>query len=497
MDRDLLESLLESPRLPSLPAVAVEVISLVQDEDVSIDRLAAKIQMDAAMAGKILKTANSSLYGLAEPVSTISAALVVLGLNTVKTLALGFSLLGNFQEQPDDGFDRDAYWKRSLYSATSAKVIGTRLSLPFQEEIFLAGLLQDMGIIAMRQVLGSRYEDLLDQAGGHHPILVELERAAFDLDHAAVGAELAQSWNVPEILTVPIRYHEEPEEAPEAFRQGAMCVALGNRVADMFMHEESGNALELFKAGAKEWFGIEEDRVEPLLKEIHEQADEIKRLFALPMGQLDNFESTLARATEQLLSISITTQQETTRLAQENEALAKEVESDALTGVANRRKFNEIVTEAFGLTTQNGVAVSLMFFDADHFKSFNDTYGHQLGDRVLIELAGKITATLPDHATVCRYGGEEFAVILPGTDRKQASKLADVVREAIGSKPLLEYEGESMHVTVSIGVSTHEGQTFVRPEQFIKAADMAVYAAKQAGRNCVRVFTPRVRPAAA
>lgn len=497
MDQDLLESLLESPRLPSLPAVVVEVISLVQDHEVSIDKLAGKIQLDAAMASKILKTANSSLYGQTEPVSNISSALVVLGLNTVKTLALGFSLLGSFQDQEDEGFDREAYWKRSLYAATSARVISSRLSLPFQEEIFLAGLLQDMGIIAMRQVLAGRYDALLNQADGHHPILVEFEREAFDLDHPTVGAELAKSWNVPEVLTVPIRYHEEPEEAPEEHREGAMCVALGNRVADMFMHEESGNALELFKAGALAWFGIEEERIEGLLKEIHEQADEVKKLFALPMGQLDNFEATLARATEQLVTMSIETQQETTRLEREKEELVKEVESDALTGVANRRKFNTLVADAFARSSANGVSLSLMFFDADHFKSFNDTYGHQLGDRVLIELAAKITDNLPEHATVCRYGGEEFAVVLPGTDRKLAAKLADDVREAVSGEPLLEHDGEPMRVTVSIGVSTHEGATFGRPEQLIKAADMAVYAAKQAGRNCVRVFTPRIKPAAA
>ncbi|MEQ9454234.1 MAG: GGDEF domain-containing protein [Phycisphaeraceae bacterium] len=496
MDTDLLESVLESPRLPSLPAVAMEVISLVQDEEVSIDKLAEKVQLDPALAGKILKTANSSLYSLNEPVSSISSALVLLGLNTVKTLALGFAVLGNLQDAGGENFDNDSYWKRSLYTATSAKVIGTRLALPFQEEIFLSGLLQDIGIIAMHQVLGPRYDELVEQAGGHHPILVELERESFDLDHPTVGAELAKSWNLPEVLGVPIRFHEEPDEAPEEFRQGTRCVALGNRVADLFMHEESGNALELVKQAANDWFGIDEDRIEPLLKEIHERAAEIKRLFSLPAGQLESFEKTLARATEQLLNISIETQQMSTRLEERNQALVKEAESDALTGVANRRKFNEVAASAFDTTNSTKARLSILFFDADHFKSFNDTYGHQLGDRVLVELAALIIKTTPTDAVVCRYGGEEFAVILASTDRKTAAQIAETVREAICGQPLLTHEDKPLSISSSIGVATHDGTVFQRVEQLIKAADMAVYAAKKAGRNCVRIFTPRLKSAA-
>ena len=142
------------------------------------------------------------------------------------------------------------------------------------------------------------------------------------------------------------------------------------------------------------------------------------------------------------------------------------------------------------------MSISLLFFDADHFKNFNDTYGHQTGDRVLVELASTIRRTMPETALVSRYGGEEFAVVLPRTDRMTAARLAEQVRQEIANMPVESDEGEILQVTSSIGVATYEGELFEKVEQFIKAADQAVYTAKSSGRNCVRIFAPKAKKVA-
>jgi diguanylate cyclase (GGDEF)-like protein len=137
----------------------------------------------------------------------------------------------------------------------------------------------------------------------------------------------------------------------------------------------------------------------------------------------------------------------------------------------------------------------VIFMDVDHFKKFNDTYGHPTGDRVLVEVASVLKKAIPEPSLVARYGGEEFAAVMPATDRITAAAIAETTRKLIQSHTVENDEGQPLSVTASIGVATFDGQFFNRPEQLLKAADQGVYAAKNSGRNAVRIFTPK--PAAA
>src|SRR5580700_11894012 len=129
MNQELANRIRQCPNLPSLPAVAVQVLDLAQRADVDITEIARFISKDPAMSGKILKTVNSSFYGRSQHVSTISHALVILGLQSVKTLVLGFSLVTNLMKGKEKGFKHIEYWRRSVYSATAARSIASRLNL--------------------------------------------------------------------------------------------------------------------------------------------------------------------------------------------------------------------------------------------------------------------------------------------------------------------------------------------------------------------------------
>ncbi|MEX0654712.1 MAG: GGDEF domain-containing protein [Phycisphaeraceae bacterium] len=491
MNQELMERLLQSPRLPSLPAIALEVINLVQQPDVNIKQIAQTIQHDPALATRILKTVNSSFYGQSHAISTVSHALVVLGLNSVKTLALGFSLANNLKHSGGDDFDHMAFWKRSLYSATAARALAREVSLVHHEETFLGGLLQNLGMLAMNQVLGEDYTRLLIDVGDEHHRLAPLEQDAFDLDHAQVGEALAQRWHLPPLLTTAIREHETPDSVTDDHAATIRCIALGSRIADIFITENPGEALEQYYVDVERWLDLTPDQAEPLLRTVHTQTNEMRRLFDLPVGDLGNPDAILGRANEALLQISLQTQKQTSQLEQENRKLAMQAWTDSLTGAANRGRFNSFIDEQFDRTRQNGGTVSLLFLDADHFKDFNDTYGHQTGDRVLVQLADLLKEQVSEPGLVARYGGEEFAVVLPGIDRRAAAQLAEAIRVGIGETPVFSDEGKELQITASIGVATHDGTFFQRVEQFIKAADKGVYAAKEAGRNCVRIFTPR------
>ena len=494
MRQKVLERVLKSPRLPSLPTIALEVIDLVRRQDVNFKQIAHTIQHDPALSTKILKTVNSSFYGQALTISTISHALVVLGLNSVKTLALGFSLVSNLKRDGDSGFDHMAFWRRSLYTAAAARHFAAQANLVQQEETLLGGLIQDLGMLAMHETLGVEYAMVLLEAGPRHADLAAVERTKLECDHAEVGAALAESWNLPPLLTAAIRHHADPADAAEDMQPMVRCVALGNYVAEVFMAEDPGDALEQYSQRAHAWFALDRDTAATTLKAIHKSTNEMRRLFDLPTGDLGNPDDILARANEAMVQISLQAQVQATRLEEENKKLAEKATTDSLTGAANRGRFNDFLRDVFDRARQTNQPLSIVFLDTDHFKKFNDTYGHMVGDRVLVEKAALLRKVAPSGALAARYGGEEFAIVLPGMPRIAAAQFAERLRQQIQAMPVESDEGVILKVTASIGVATLIDRCFERPEQLVKAADQAVYAAKGSGRNCVRVFTPKPAP---
>lgn len=165
--------------------------------------------------------------------------------------------------------------------------------------------------------------------------------------------------------------------------------------------------------------------------------------------------------------------------------------TDFLTGLNNSRAFGEILETAL----QNGHRpVSVILFDIDRFKKVNDTYGHPAGDEVLAELARRTRrAVLPGSAVISRNGGEEFSVLLPGIDGEEAADAADRLRLAMAGNPFIVTGGQSIPITISLGVCSFPGQA-ADSKQLYSRADGALYAAKQSGRNCTVVWPPRQGP---
>src|SRR5215211_2449179 len=170
MNEQLIERIRQCPNLPSLPAIAMQVLELAQKPEVDIAEIARIICKDPAMSGKILRTVNSSFYGRSQHVSAISHALVILGLQSVKTLVLGFSLVTNLTKNKSKGFKHITYWKRSIYSATAARAIAAKINIVQQEEAFLAALLQDIGMLVLDQVMPDEYGEINSKVQSHHDL---------------------------------------------------------------------------------------------------------------------------------------------------------------------------------------------------------------------------------------------------------------------------------------------------------------------------------------
>src|SRR4051812_942865 len=183
MKEELLAQIRQCPTLPSLPAIAMEVLSLAQSDEVDIAEIARIISKDPALSGKILRTVNSSFYGRSQSVSQVSQALVILGLQSVKTLVLGFSLVNNLQQTKAKGFKHLDYWRRSIYAAAAAKTLASKLQVVQTEECFLSALLQDIGMLVLDQVLKDDYGAIVDRATSHLE-LPAVEREALRMTHA-------------------------------------------------------------------------------------------------------------------------------------------------------------------------------------------------------------------------------------------------------------------------------------------------------------------------
>ncbi|HSC58160.1 MAG TPA: GGDEF domain-containing protein [Gemmatimonadales bacterium] len=160
---------------------------------------------------------------------------------------------------------------------------------------------------------------------------------------------------------------------------------------------------------------------------------------------------------------------------------------DPLTGALNRRSFGPHFQREAERSQRLGKGISLLFIDVDHFKALNDTWGHELGDQVLRQLANRIQGTIREHDLLFRWGGEEFVVLLPHTPEGDAALLADRMRVAIAAEPLVrELVPEPLHVAVSIGAAGLEGRPF-EVDQLLARADRALYRAKSEGRDRVVV----------
>ena len=231
--RELIERVMASPRMPSLPAVAAEVLELVEEEEVDLGRIAAAVTKDAALATRVLKTVNSSFYGQAYSVGTVAHALVVLGLRAVKTLTLGFSLVETFANKDggSESFDVAAYWRRSLLTAVAAKQMAESIRLESAEECFLGGLLRDVGVMCLHQSLGIEYEEILAAActpdGPWGEALARAEVDELGTNHALLAAELCRRWRLPPLLTGLIEHHHRPQDAPDDQRLACACVHAG------------------------------------------------------------------------------------------------------------------------------------------------------------------------------------------------------------------------------------------------------------------------------
>jgi two-component system, cell cycle response regulator len=185
------------------------------------------------------------------------------------------------------------------------------------------------------------------------------------------------------------------------------------------------------------------------------------------------------------------TQAELRERNQQLESMIHRVEAlaitDPLTGLFNRRRFADVLRREFAVTKRYHNILSCLMLDIDHFKVINDRFGHDFGDAVLKEVADALMHNIREVDLACRYGGEEFAILLPHTPKESAVVVAERISNCVRLlRP--QSQGESVTVTVSIGVSSTKDVTTNEAEELVRSADVALYEAKRLGRDRIAVF---------
>ncbi|MCL6473887.1 MAG: HDOD domain-containing protein [Firmicutes bacterium] len=281
---DKLQQLVQTVRdLPALPEVVVRVMRMAEDPRSDAQGIARVIATDQAMAARVLKLANSAFYGLPRRVSTLSEAVVILGFRTIKNLAIAastFELLN--REIAGYWLQRGELWRHSLACAIGAQLIARRVRLPVSEEAFVAGLLHDIGKVAINLFVREQFDQITERALQDRIPFVEAEQAVLGFNHAMAGGLIAEKWNLPPLLVSVIKYHHQPSSAPEKEPMISVVHLADLLSITMGMGIGGDGLYYALEEGTLAMFGLEQTDIDELCEQIVDQMAQAANLQEQP-----------------------------------------------------------------------------------------------------------------------------------------------------------------------------------------------------------------------
>ncbi len=503
MALNLAELLASAERLPTPPAVALELLALSQREDADVDQMAAVISRDPALVSKILRVANTPLFG-ARKVTTIKQALMTMGMRAVQVMALSFSLVRPAASASVD--DDTTFWRNSLTAAVAARLIAARW-LPRQaDECFVAGLLLEIGVMTARLAWPDKCRPLTALQNSSREVGLEAERAALGADHMAIGAMLLRKWALPPSICDAVAFHHEPQSLPatapattRALTRVASIAATIERCLrnELLGHDEERlrEDLDLVRKRLAADHGASDDDVSMLFQEVRKGRREMAAVFDISLGDPRTVEEIQICTSRLLVQLSVSMAGHTAALERDNAKLATLAACDGLTGLPNRRELDSRSTERFAAAAASRGPLAVLMLDIDHFKQVNDTHGHPLGDAVLKALGSTLRRDPRDGEFIARYGGEEFCALVPAANESALRTRADELLAAIRALRIPLPDGGELAPTVSIGGAlVPDASKLPGPDALREAADRCLYESKTAGRDRATVLTLATAP---
>lgn len=479
MDENLAKRFRFCTTLPSIPAVAIKVIALANDPYADLIQICNQISYDPALSAKIIKASNSPLYKSRRAPDNIRQAISMLGTHAAIMIALSFSLTNSLMQHSAKSANSNNFWRRTILSALASRALGEKLGYKTPDDLFLAGLLQDIGILAFSSMMPDEYAPVFAAASSHDELL-KAERTTFGSGHDEVGYALLKRWNLPDYIAMAcLASHSKPGPvSSESVVTG--CVAVSGYIADYFLDPKAEGAVSAAVDAAERWLDLDNAALTEIIEIMKIGLHPVEELFDMTIIHPAELNGIMAEAKELLEMHTFIKMRD----------LEERSQRDALTGAYNRGYFDNALQREFDLSNRQGLPFTIAMIDIDHFKNINDKYGHPTGDAILIAVVREIFGQIRQDDIFARYGGEEFAVILPGTSLLSSAKLLVRLKDSISGITHQHEDGSIIKVTVSIGVVANMdgGERFEHQADLIRAADQALYAAKHAGRNQIVVW---------
>jgi diguanylate cyclase (GGDEF)-like protein len=479
--------------LPTTAAVAIKFVQLGKNADAEPADYAKVISGDSSLSSKLLAVANSSWAGVRSRVTNIRMAVNLLGLGTVRTLAVSYFMTGLHNELRLSPAESELFWESSLYKAVAAKRYAGLFDPKLADEAFVAGLFQDLAAALMYSVLREPYLRLLQEPGVGCEQQLHKERELFGMDHAEVGRALALKLELPDLFVNTIAFHHNRDGLAEFVEQVPLRHA--TFAAGLIPHSirswnvDDAEALNRFLAQTAPGLsmtayvaGVQEDfaQLYGFFNDGRTEHPQLTDLLTQTAREAADNTTALVGTINEMIRDSVSMGRE---MHSRVHRLEGEARHDQLTGVYNRTGFGLSAGERLEVAARAGSSFAVCYFDIDRFKSVNDTFGHAFGDVALQALVQVMRESLPSEAVIGRMGGDEFVVVLSGCTQAEVHDAVQGVLDRLATDPVCD-AGQTCQIYVSAGVLFLRPTRRFRPlPELINAADKLMYRAKRGGGN--------------
>jgi len=491
MELDLVGQIRNQRTIPTLPPIALDVVQLCGREDVTLEDISGAVMRDPALTSRLLRIANSIAFGRPRQIGTVPHAISLLGLRTVRLVALASALIDNVEHKRLAGFDYEGFWRNSVAAALAARSFSELSPKPRPDEAFLVGLLQDLGLYGLADALNDRYLSLLQNAQDQGCELAPLEEQRLGVNHADISAALLESWGFPALIVDAVRRHTHPSALippPTVADEIANAAHLGELAAATFRRPTPA-VLDALTRTARERLGLEEERVGEVLLFVHRDVEETSRALNLNIGTADELRL-IRRQIEDLLrnGTKSSPSEAAPGSPQENFSdMAARV--DPLTGMLNRGAIEREILRCLDDPASCGEGIAAILFavaDADR------RGGEGVSEDLLRAVSHVLKVSLPPTARIGRYSIDTFLFVVPDVTAEAAHDLAERVVRNVGAMASLSKNGKSralLHAGISwLGPGDEKLAT-----EILREASHALAWARKTGPN--RIVTSRTHHA--